>query len=83
VTELPEDIERRIDGLLFIRHACRRDISFKTEALSTVSLRMINERLLQLDQEREAAAFVAEIKHSTIMLKAGISLGIVQTVGMQ
>ena len=78
VTELPHDIERRSDGLLLIRHACRRDIRFKTEALSTVSLRTINERMLQFEQEREAADYLAEIKHSAIMLKAGISLGIIE-----
>jgi hypothetical protein len=80
VTEPPEDIERRIDGLLFIRHACKRDFSFKFLALATISLRTVNERLLQIDQEREAAAYVAEIRHNTIMLKAGIGLGLVESV---
>lgn len=78
MTELPEDIERRIDGLLYIRHACKRDFSFRFLALSTISLRTVNERLLQVDQERDAADFVAEIKHNTIMLKAGIGLGLIE-----
>jgi hypothetical protein len=77
VTELPEDIERRIDGRLYIRHACKRDFSFRFLALSTISLRTVNERLQQLDQEREAADYLAEIRHSTVMLKAGISLGLI------
>jgi hypothetical protein len=70
--------EQGRDLALYLRHACRRDFSFKTLAQSTLSLRTINSRLLQSDQEGEAAGFKAEIKHNTVMLKAGIGLGIIE-----
>jgi hypothetical protein len=79
IAETPEETERRIDGLLYIRHACKRDFSFKFLTRSTLSLRTINSRLLQLEQEGEAADFRAEIRHNTVMLKAGIKLGLVES----
>jgi hypothetical protein len=73
-----EETDRRITGLLFIRSACKRDFSLKYEMLATLSLRTINSRLLQLDQEGEAADYRAEIRHNMVILKSGIGLGIIE-----
>lgn len=79
MTETPEEIiERRITGLLFIRSACKHDFSLKFEMLATLSLRTINSRMLQHDQEGEASDYLAEIKHNMVMLKSGLALGFVE-----
>lgn len=68
------------DLALYMRAAVKvfDQFSFKWMAQATLSLRTINSRLLQLDQEGEAAVERAEIRHNMVLLKSGIRLGIIE-----
>jgi hypothetical protein len=63
---------------LLIRYACRPDFSFKMQALSGTSLNTIEkqQRLPALLDVADDQMIAREINHKTIMLKAGIGMGL-------
>jgi len=66
------------DGALWIRWAAKQlcPVSFKTEALSTISLRTIASVMKQKDDEDGFHLF-----GETVLLRSGIRLGIIETTG--
>lgn len=76
MSEVTEQDDRNRDLALFLHAACRRDTTFRQDALRGISPNTIWKRLVQRDVlEHE---FARDTRHQTIMLKAGIRLGILQ-----
>jgi hypothetical protein len=64
-----ETVEQLMDVAMWLRWACRRNISFKTEALSTISQRALAAVMPPLH----------DMSHQAIVLKSGIRLGLLGT----
>jgi hypothetical protein len=65
--------DRKRDLSLWLRIACKPDLSFKTEALSTLSIRTVGSVMAQRDDW-----MAWELSHQSVIIKSGMRLGLLK-----
>jgi len=64
------------DAAMWLRWACRRDTSFRTDSLRSISIRSLVSRVAQIEALRDPMA--RDLSHQTVILKSGIELGLIE-----